>query len=142
MTTQDNRLKTAYEVENMTPEDIASDENLNVIAVKSKLMEISLKYRKDCKMEPLGEDRLNFTDADLEAVNKVILETALAAETSDGTIDYKTRLQAAIYVRDDKKGRKEVIKLMQNNQFNIFDMNEKLAEARLKASKAKELIEV
>ena len=142
MTAQDTAMKTAYEVEGMSPDEIAIDQNLNVMAVKGKLMEISGKFRKDAKLEPLKEDRLNFSDYQLETVTAHIFEMAIGAETPDGLPDYKVQADLCKYVRDDKKGRKEVLKLMQNNQFNIFDMNQKLSVAQEKARKAKELIEV
>src|SRR5271165_4740433 len=102
MSIEDESIRTAYEVEHMSPSQIAEDRGLNEIAVKSKLMAISVQYRRACKVEPEGEDTLNFTDTQLQMVNQVILETALAAETSDGHVDYRTRLAAAIYIRDDK----------------------------------------
>jgi hypothetical protein len=125
----DEQIKIAYEQENMSPEEIASDQGLSPIAVKAKLMQISSKYRKDARNESEDSDTLNFSNEQLEAVNQVIFETALSAEHSDGSIDYKTRLTAAMYVRDDKKGRKEVIRGVSSNTFNILQLNEKLAMA-------------
>lgn len=134
------QIKTAYEVNGMSPAEIAEDQSLDVIAVKAKLMQISSKYRKDCGHEPSNDDALNFSDYDLSKVNEVILETALSATHPDGKIDYRTRLAAATYIRDDKKGRKEVKQVMQNTQFNIFDINASLNQMRQGADKIKAAI--
>jgi hypothetical protein len=142
MTTQDSIIKTAYELENLTPDQIAEDQGLNLIAVKAKLMEVSTKYRKDCGKEPENESRLNFSNNDLETVNQIIMETALAAERSDGSIDWKTRLEAACYIRDDKKGRKEVKSILAGNTFNILNLSEKLSLSNQRAAEMKRLVEV
>lgn len=139
MTTQDERLKTAYELEGLSPEQIASDEGLNVVAVKAKLMEVSTPYRKACGRENEDQSVLNFSDSDLEVVNQIIRETAMAAERADGTIDWKIRLEAACYIRDDKKGRKEARSIMAGNTFNILQMSEKLASSNERAKRAIEL---
>lgn len=115
----------------MTPAEIAEDQALDLAAVKAALMQCSAKYRKDCGLELETEDDLNFTNDELRRVNQVIFETAVSAELSDGSIDWKTRLAAATYIRDDKKGRKEAVKHMAgNNTFNILNFNEQLAQAR------------
>lgn len=130
MTSEHTAIKAGYEINGMTPSEIAEDRGLDLIAVKSALMQCSSKYRKDCGAEPADEDDLNFTNDELREVNKIIFETAISAETSEGEIDWKTRLAAAIYVRDDKKGRKEVMRQMQGNTFNILDFNVQVQQAR------------
>jgi len=137
------QIKTAYEVSGMTPEQIAEDQDLDVAAIKAGLMQSSSKYRKACGMEEENADGLNFTDDELRRVNQVILETALTAELSDGSIDYKTRLAAATYIRDDKKGRKEPVRHIAGNTFNLLSFNEQLQKARqLADSMKRQLIEV
>ena len=130
MTSVHQTIKTGYEINGMSPEEIAEDQKLDIAAVKSALMQSSSKYRKACGMEPEDVDDLNFTDDELRRVNQVIFETAIAAETPDGNIDFKTRLAAAMYVRDDKKGRKEAVKHVAGNTFNILSFNEQLQKAR------------
>src|SRR5665213_2937711 len=96
------RIKTLYEDENLLPDVIASEERLLPVAVKSILMQVSVKYRKDCGAEPESEDKLNFSNSEhLDAI-AVISETMRCAETSDGQIDWKMRFNAATYIRDDK----------------------------------------
>lgn len=137
MGSTDLQLKQAYELNSMSPAQIAEDMGFEEIAVKAKLMQISAKYRKDCGHEQSEEDILNFSDDELHKVNRVILETALSAETPDGSIDYKTRLAAATYIRDDKKGRKDIRQAIQHQQFNIFDINTSLQQMREGAQRVK-----
>jgi hypothetical protein len=129
------QIKTAYEVENLTPEQIASPDNLNldVAAVKCALMQHSSKYRKDCGKEEEDEDDLNFSNDDLRVVNKTFV-AALQAEDNEGLPDWRVRLDAAKYIRDDKKGRKEVVKQV-GNTFNFMQFNEDAARAREKLAK-------
>lgn len=140
MGSTDLTLKVAYEENNMTPAQIAEDQDLDVVAVKAKLMQVSAKYRKDCGHEDENDDGLNFSNDDLMKVNQVILEVALCAETPDGTPDYRARLNAATYIRDDKKGRKDVRQAIQNTQFNIFDINTQLQSMRQGAERVKAAI--
>ena len=128
------QIKTAYEVLNLSPQQIAEDQDLDIVAVKSALIQASSKYRKDCGHEPEEvDDGLNFTNEDLRHVNAEILQLALGAESEE------LRGKMCMYVRDDKKGRKEVIKAVQNNTtFNLLNFNEQLREARSAANSLKQ----
>ena len=131
MSAINQQIKVSYELNAMSPEDIAEDQELDLTAVKAVLMQCSSKYRKDCGAENDEEEDLNFTKDELRQVNKVIFETALCAEHQDGTPDYKTRLVAATYIRDDKKGRKDVVRgVRDGNTFNILQLNEQLHKVR------------
>lgn len=132
MLTCDTQIKAAYENENMSPEQIAQDQALDVVAVKAKLMQVSSKYRKDCNQDP----NLNFTEDQHADVLKIIHETALSAEHPDGSVDYKTRLSAATYIRDDIKGRKEPRAMANGPVFNMLSFNESLSRARQGARSA------
>lgn len=126
----DIQIKKAYESEGMTPEQIAEDLQFDVLAVKAKLMQISSVYRKACNHESLevveDDPSLNFTDNQSRDFVNVIHELAC-----DTTISPDTRLRAAIYGRDDKKGRKEIVKaVQQTGNFNMFVFNEALQNAR------------
>lgn len=138
----DERIRTLYEVEGLSPEVIASEERLHPVAVKSKLMQISSSYRKACNAEPEEEDACNFTKSELIDANSVILETMRSAETPDGQIDWRARFNAAAYVRDDKKGRKELKAQITNNRFNVLQINEDLSKAAERAQRVKEAVEV
>jgi hypothetical protein len=132
------QIKTAYEVNHMTPQEIAeSFDGFDIASVKAALMASSGKFRKDCLGEDEKEAALNFSDDQLAAINQVIFETALAAEHSDGSVDYKTRLAAATYLRDDKKGRKDVMKNAVGNTFNLLQFNQQIQQIRSVADEAK-----
>lgn len=119
------QLRNAYESEGMTPLQIAEDQSLDVTAVKAKLMQISSKYRKDCGQEEDEDSELNFNNSDLKTVNKIIMDLAISAE------DEHLRFKAATYIRDDKKGRKEVVKAIRDTgNFNILNINQMLITAR------------
>lgn len=143
-TATDAQIRKAYEEEHMLPAQIAEDLGFAEVAVKAKLMEVSGKYRKDCGKEPLDEDDLNFTDQQLRAVNNAMYEDAFSATFPDGSPDYKTRQRIREYIRDDKKGRRDVKKVVQNNHFNILEsFNLAKAQAQLQAQEArKKLIDV
>jgi len=118
----------------MTPEQIAADRELDVTAVKAALMQVSSVYRRACNAAPLEDETLNFSDDQHRRAVETIAELAIAAE------DEHLRAKMATYIRDDKKGRKEVIKAVQGQQFNILMFNEQIAKVRDAAEKAKERI--
>lgn len=124
MQSEQECIKIAYEREGMSVGQIAKDRELDVVAVKATLMHVSSKYRQNALQEGEKEDELNFSNQDLVMANDVIRETARYAESED------LRLKAAIYIRDDKKGRKEIVNALKGMQFNIFQINEQLREAR------------
>lgn len=124
-----NIIKLAYEDEGMSPEAIAIDQGLETEAVKGALMQYSAKYRTDCGQETEIEDGLNFSKDELRRVNRVILDLALGAE------DEHLRGKMATYVRDDVKGRKEVVKLQQGSNTNIFNFNQRILEVREAAAR-------
>lgn len=131
----DSQIKKGYEELAMTPQEIADDLTFEVLAVKSKLMQISAKYRKDCGHADPEDETLNFTEEELRQVNRVIFDIAIGAE------DPHLRFKAATWVRDDKKGRKEVVKAVQHtNNFNMLNFNETIQLARQKAQEARAAI--
>lgn len=131
------QIKAGFEVSNMTPQEIAEDLDMDEGAVKAALIQSSAAYRKQCGMESQSEDQSNFTEEQLRVINNNIYRIALEAEHPDGSEDYKTKLAASMYIRDDKKGRKEVNKMVQNgNTFNILQLNAQFREARVAAQKA------
>lgn len=128
------QIKTAYEVNGMTVEEICQDQNMEVTVVKAALMNCSTKYRKDCGQEDDSENGLNFSNQQLRDVNREIYNLAMSSE------DEHVRVKLLTYIRDDKKGRKEVVRqLANNNTFNFLQLNESLAAAR---EARKRLVEV
>jgi hypothetical protein len=124
MTAELQTIRVCYEEENMTPEEISEDRGLDLSAVKAGLMQCSSKYRKDCGKEDEQEDNLNFTKDEQQRIMDVIRDLALGAD------DENLRLKAAIYIRDDFKGRKDVVKGMAGQQFNILMINEQMRKVR------------
>jgi hypothetical protein len=132
MTAEQTAIKLAYEQENLTPEQIAEDRELDIVSVKAVLCQCSSMFRRDAGQESEEDTTLNFSDDELRRVNEKLVALALSAE------DEGVQLRAAMYVRDDKKGRKEVIKAVANNTFNVLQFNEIQQAARAGARRITE----
>lgn len=137
----DTQIKECYENLGLSPSLIAEQLSFDEGAVKAKLMCISSKYRKDCGKEDKEEDDLNFTKDQLRDINTVFIEAALTATNQDGSPDWRVRLDAAKYVRDDKKGRKDIKAQLAGNTFNILNFNEAIQAARQGASKLRDAVQ-
>ena len=134
MSSEVEQIKIAYETLEMSPEQIAEDRELDITAVKAALMQGSSKYRRDCGVEDGEKNELNSDDEQLRNVNQVIYDLAIGSE------DDNIRLKAAMYIRDDKKGRKDVVKQMAGQQFNILMFNERMKQVRGRAEEIKNRI--
>lgn len=129
------QIKKSYDELGMTPEQIADDQDLDIVAVKAALQNCSAKYRKDINKE--GKEDLDFSDSQLREVNQAMYDLAMGSE------DEHLRAKLLMYIRDDKKGRREPARLPQGNNFNVLVFNEQLQTARQKAEEAKrQLIDV
>lgn len=120
------QLKIAYEQEHMTLEEIAEDLSMDIIAVKAGLMQTSNKYRKDIGCETEADKNLDFTDEQMEVINEHLFYLATNAESE------KVQASVSQYIRDDKKGRKDIKKLFAENTFNIVNFNDAIKAAREK----------
>lgn len=134
----DFQIKEQYEQYGRTPDQIAEEMSLDPIAVKAKLLQVSDLYRKSVGSVEEEENPDDFTKEQLRTANQVIYENMLTAVLPSGDPDYRTRQRAAEYIRDDKKGRKELKNLLKGNQFNILNFNEALQSARSKADEMKQ----
>ena len=114
MTGEQIAIKTSYEQDGLTPEQIAESRDLDVAGVKATLCQCSSVFRKDCGQEDEEDSTLNFTDDELRRINEKMITLALSAE------DENVQLRACMYIRDDKKGRKEVVKAVAGNNFNVL----------------------
>lgn len=128
------QIKGSFERLGMTPEQIAEDRRMDVVAVKAALMQSSSVYRKECNLSPINDDSLNFSDQQLSDVNDVIYNTAMHAD------DPHLAFKAATYIRDDKRGRKDVVRALRDSGFNILVFNQSLQNARELADRAKQRI--
>jgi energy-converting hydrogenase A subunit M len=127
MTVENEQIILAYEMHGMTPEQIAVDRELELIAVKSALMQGSSAYRKAIKA---GVPGLDFTDDELVESNKAILAIMRYAE------DENLKFRAACYVRDDKKGRHDIVKAMTGLNVNVLLVQEQLQRANTALAKS------
>lgn len=125
MTAEVTLIKTAFEEEGMSPEQIAECQELDITAVKACLLQSSSKYRKLAGQgEEEVDDGINFTKDEQRRIKEGILDTALSAE------DPHLRFKALTYCRDDFKGRKDITKAVGGMTNNIFMLNEQLAKMR------------
>jgi hypothetical protein len=114
------KIISLFEVSGMTPEQISETEELSLIAVKAALMQSSSSYRK---MVKAGEPDLDYTSQEQQIAKNIILNLAQFAE------DDNLRLRAATYIRDDAKGRLDVVKAMAGLNVNVNLFQEQLARA-------------
>lgn len=119
MTACNQQIVSAFEDLGMTPEEIAADQDLELSAVKAILMQFSAAYRKYCKKDV----EACFTDEEETMARQVIAEIARYNE------DDRLRLRAAMYIRDDKKGRLDVMKSLVGLNFNALTFNDQMRKA-------------
>lgn len=134
MTSEVTQIVKAYEEANVSPSDIASDRELDVCEVKLVLAQFSPKYQRDIK-GATGERKkeLDFNDDQLEMANNILYGTMLS--TDDDNL--KTRL--AKYIRDDKKGRKDVhLKNLKKLNINVSVFNQQMMRANASLEKSKQ----
>lgn len=137
MTCIHDQIKTAYEVSAMTPQEIAEDQELDITAVKAALMQCSSKYRKDCGLEEEKKDDLNFSDDQLRDVTQALYQLGMSTD------DEHLKFKCLTYIRDDKKGRRETVRQMAGNTYNILQLNQQIQEARRVANEVKkQLVDV
>ena len=129
-------IRTGYETLGLSPEQIAEDRNLTVEAIKAALLNCSSKYRRAANVAPEEDTTLNFSNEQLSMVNEEIVRLALYAE------DEGVRTKNCHYLRDDKKGRRELRTVLGGNTFNILAFNQTMQRAREGAERMKsQLIE-
>jgi len=133
------QIKRAFEVEGMTPAEIAEDQDLDLAAVKSGLIQCSAIYRKECGLEiktgeEILEDSCNFTEEQLKSVTQELYNMAMGSE------DEHIRKDLLKYIRNDAKGRLNPVKNMQQNGPNIFMINNAIMQAREGARKIKSVV--
>ena len=110
----------SYEELHCDIETIAKELEISQLEVKAALSQYSKLYRKDTK-----ENRdLDFTDDELEIANNVIVECV-----KDG--DKELAFRAAKYVREDKKGRRDVRNGLRETMINVLAFNEQLRRMHL-----------
>jgi hypothetical protein len=132
VTAANQQIISAYEQLGMSPDEIAQDQDLDVAAVKSVLIQFSTVFRKDLKID----ESLDFTEEQVKRATDVILHLA---QYSD---DENLRFRAARYIRDDKKGRLDVVQQMTGLNINVITINEQMRKALEAVNKSKEIVDV
>lgn len=130
----DQQIKAAYEVNKMTPEQIADDLGFRTESVKAKLMQCSSIYRKACGLEPESESRLNLSEDEQFNIKQRLYDTFMASE------DEHVIVKLGTYLRDDGKGRKDIVRQMAGTSFNILQFNQMLQLGRQGAERIKQLV--
>jgi hypothetical protein len=119
MNAANQQIVTAFEDLGMSPEEIAEDQDLDVVAVKAILAQSSRRFRKAAA----ADETLNFSDTELKAANETILQLMQSSE------DENIRFRAAKYIRDDKKGRLDAVSKMNGMNVNVLMFNDHMKKA-------------
>ncbi len=137
MNTALEQIKTAYESEKMSPLEIAEDQSLDVVAVKSALIQCSSKYRQDMGMEDSNTkaaESLNFTKDQLKTAIEGIYELAITTE------DEHLKRKLYLDIIAEHKGRNDIKKLVQSQGTNIFLINSAIQRARESSGRLKDAV--
>jgi hypothetical protein len=115
------QIVVAYEELGMTSSQIAADQELDEAVVKAVLLQSSEKYRKETQQKV--ED--GYTDTDLSKAFDIVRNTAFYSE------DEHLRYKAAESIIDEKKGRKDIVKQINNYPtINALIFNVQLQKAQ------------
>lgn len=130
MTASSQQIVTAFDTLGMLPEAISEEFNFDLISVKATLMQFSSKYRELMKEEP----SLNYdVDEQLEAKSAIL-------SIMRNTEDEHLRAKLALKIRDDGKGRLDVVSnILNGGKIDINVFNIRLLEARAAKAKSKEI---
>lgn len=119
MTNAAQQIVTSYETLGLSVHQIAEVESIASTAVKAILFANSSKYRDD-----IGAKKDNdFNETDIDLALSVIRRVAQYSE-DDGTA-----LKAAMFIRNDKKGRLDVKAGLKKLNINVTVLNEHFAKA-------------
>jgi hypothetical protein len=133
MTAANQAIVTAFEDLGMSPEEISADQEYDIAAVKSVLMQSSSIYRKKCNKD---EDDCNFTSNEEKRAIEVIAQLAQYSE------DDNIRLRAAVFIRNDKRGRLDAVKQMAGLNINVISMNEQMKKALSAIQRSKQMQDI
>jgi len=130
MTNGNAQIVEAYETLQLSPGEIAEQFDYEESAVIAVLAQYSSTYRK-----AVGTAKeTGFTDEQEQAICDVISNIARGYTDAD----IPTQLRAAIYVRNDKRGRLDTIKQMNSLNINMVNFNVDLKKALNAIQKSKE----
>lgn len=126
------QIKTLYEIEKLSLQDIAEQLDTPLDTVKIALLQYSPKFREDIKTDKTKD----FTDDELEVAKQAISRLMYA---EDDNIAFK----AAKFIFQERKGRNDPRTLIKNVNLNVTLINTQMQKAREAKQRAvKEEIEV
>ncbi len=129
MTAANEQIVEAYETLGMSPEEISEDQSLDIVAIKAVLMQCSTLYRKECQVK----EENNFT-TEQERLAIDVISQIVAGYTE---ADENTRLRAAMFLRNDRRGRLDVVKQSAGLNINVLMMHEQMKKAIAAMERAK-----
>jgi hypothetical protein len=133
MNSINTRIIAMYETAEMTAEEIAMDEGLEVEVVKATLLQGSGVYRSQSRGasgskegEKASEEEPFMTEDEFRQVKAAYKQIAL-----DGDVDSGVRERALRNLINEHKGRNDTVNLVKNGgNINILMLNESLLKAR------------
>lgn len=138
MSNCDLELVTNFEVNGMTPEQIAQDAGLEVSAVKAFLMQYSALYRQ---LQQGGDKSLELTNDEFDEVKQTLFEI-MRYQKEDRP---NTSAKIAMFLYKDKKGYLNPQAPLPSINLNVMDFNGRmkqcLAAEERTAQKAIEIAE-
>lgn len=109
-------IVTLYEECSLSPEQIAKAEDLDLVSIKTILMQYSAKYRRVMKKgSPEEKQSHNFSPSEQDDAKRIIHQVMLESVGEDNHL----ALKAAITLRDDALGRKDVRKVQKGMGISI-----------------------
>lgn len=113
----------------LSVEQIAEDQELDVVSVKAALLQGSAQYRKETAGIQ-AEGGGVFTSSEEELARKTIVELMTCSDVDN------VRFRCAKYLRDDHKGRLDLTNVRKLN-INVTVFNETIQRAREAKAKGK-----
>lgn len=139
MNAENQQIVTLFEEVGMGPDEIAQSEEMDLIAVKTILMQCSSLYRQESKQNK----SLEFTVDEAEEMKQILLNRARYSE------DEHLQVKCAIFIINDKKGRLDggrMLGQLGNAVINFNMQMQKVQDARertlKKAEEVKQLVDV
>lgn len=131
MTAANATIVTSYEVLELSVEDIAAQEGLEVESVKAILAGHSSLYRERLRSDSATED---ISNGEFEDIKSAMKQIALYGEQEG------VRLKALRFLWDEKKGRNEIKKDegARNLRVNVLIFNQQLKKIREVRSKVRD----
>lgn len=132
MTNGNAQIVEAYETLQLSPGEIAEQFDYEESAVIAVLAQYSSVYRKAVG----SQKEIGFNDEQEQAVCDVISNIARGYTDAD----IPTQLRAAMFLRNDRRGRLDTMKQMNSLNINMVNFNVDLKKALAAIQKSKEKI--